>query len=470
MEPFLYYLLRVSIITMLFYGLYKLFFDKTTFHTINRYLLLSILFLSVILPMFHFNLLQNLIKPASETFTLDLTNVYTISQIDDRQTKILFPWIQFLSYILFLGVLFSLLRYISGLNQIRKIISSSEKHSLTGNIFLCITDKEIAPFSWMNYIVISRKDYNADISGAIIHHEKAHIFKGHSADMILFDLFTHLFWFNPFSWLLRREILSVHEYQADEEVLNNGIDAKQYQLLLIRKSVGEYKFALANNFRKRDLHKRITMMMKTKTNNRVKWAYTAALPVLLLSMISLSVPKLNAQIIKEDPKESIIVVGVRSPEKTDTIVDALTKIEKDGETRIQLRGVGDNQPLYILDGKRMSNDEFNEINPNDIYSISVLKNESGFELYGEEGQNGVILITTKSNHDKSADERDQFIEKIMNKPLVVVDGKKMPYGFDINIINPVEIESINVLKGESAVNAYGDEGKNGVIIIKTLSD
>jgi TonB-dependent SusC/RagA subfamily outer membrane receptor len=270
--------------------------------------------------------------------------------------------------------------------------------------------------------------------------------------------------------LLRREILSVHEYQADEEVLNNGIDAKQYQLLLIRKSVGEYKFALANNFRKRDLHKRITMMMKTKTNNRVKWAYTAALPVLLLSMISLSVPKLNAQIIKEDPKESIIVVGVRSPEKTDTIVDALTKIEKDGETRIQLRGVGDNQPLYILDGKRMSNDEFNEINPNDIYSISVLKNESGFELYGKEGQNGVILITTKSNHDKSADERDQFIEKIMNKPLVVVDGKKMPYGFDINIINPVEIESINVLKGESAVNAYGDEGKNGVIIIKTLSD
>jgi hypothetical protein len=81
MEPFLYYLLRVSIITMLFYGLYKLFFDKTTFHTINRYLLLSILFLSVILPMFYFNLLQNLIKPASETFTLDLTNVYTISQI-----------------------------------------------------------------------------------------------------------------------------------------------------------------------------------------------------------------------------------------------------------------------------------------------------------------------------------------------------------------------------------------------------
>jgi beta-lactamase regulating signal transducer with metallopeptidase domain len=65
---------------------------------------------------------------------------------------------------------------------------------------------------------------------AVIRHERAHIHLRHSVDMIFFDLFTCIFWFNPFSWLLRREIQSVHEYQADEKVLGQGIDSKQYQL------------------------------------------------------------------------------------------------------------------------------------------------------------------------------------------------------------------------------------------------
>ena len=90
----------------------------------------------------------------------------------------------------------------------------------------------------------------------------------HSMDNALLNLFTILFWFNPFSWLLRREIQTIHEYMADEQLLNDGIDAKQYQYLLIRKSVGEHKFALANNFLQRNLQKRITMMMKTKTKNK----------------------------------------------------------------------------------------------------------------------------------------------------------------------------------------------------------
>ncbi|MDD4778416.1 MAG: TonB-dependent receptor plug domain-containing protein, partial [Fermentimonas sp.] len=319
--------------------------------------------------------------------------------------------------------------------------------------------------------------YSADMNGAIIHHEKAHIQKNHSSDMILSDFFTCLFWFNPFSWLLRREIQSVHEYQADEEVLKNGIDAKQYQLLLIRKSVGEYKFALANNFRQRDLHKRITMMIKTKTNNKMKWAYTSAFPVLILAVVALSVPKLNAQVIRENSNEPFIVVGYGSMDslvidvdqlrKTETgaKADTLIKVEKIGETQIEIRGEAENQPIYILDGKKITNNEFKEISVDDIYSISVLKNESATAMYGNEGKNGVIIITTKNNPDKSVEQLNQSIEKILNKPLYIVDGEKMPKDFDVNSINPDDIESVNVLKGESAVETYGDEGKNGVILI-----
>lgn len=125
--------------------------------------------------------------------------------------------------------------------------------------------------------------------------------------MILFDFFTALFWFNPFSWLLRREMQSLPEYQADERVLRQGVDTKQYQLLLIRKSAGEFKFALANNFRQRDLQKRIRMMKKNKSNRQMRWNYAMVLPVLFLAMTALSAPKLNAKV-AEVPEDATLPV------------------------------------------------------------------------------------------------------------------------------------------------------------------
>ncbi len=448
MEPFLYYLLRASIITALFYGFYKLFFGKNTFHNSNRVLLLSILIISFILPAFHFNLLPETTEPASEMLMFDLSGIESAGQTADLRQNFVIPWIQILSYIWICGLLFAFLRYLTGLSQIIKIINSSQKHETENSITICITDNDISPFSWMGYIVLSRKDYEADINRAIIHHEKSHIQLKHSIDMIITDLFTCLFWFNPFSWLLRREIQSIHEYQADEEVLNSGIDAKQYQILLIRKSVGEQKFALANNFRQRDLHKRITMMIKTKTNNRIKWAYTAFSPVLLIAMIALSVPELNARVVENNPQPN-----------------TLTSTENDSEQRVQLNGDGEKQPLYILNEKKISNDEFKELDVDNIYSVSVLKDEYATDVYGEEGKNGVVIIVTKDNAENNKEESDQTTEELMNRPLVIVDDVIKPKSFDINTIDPNDIYRIEVLKGESAIMSYGEDAGNGAIVV-----
>ena len=306
MEQFLYYLLRTSILMALFYGFYKLFFGKNTFHNLHRFSLILIVVMIAVLPVFRFNLLpEKKADPAViENFPMDFSNIPIVEISELPAQPIEIPWIGLLSVIFALGFAFAVVRYLIGLTQLIGIIRKSEKQTLADDTVLCITDKEISPFSWMKYIGLSRKDVSAD-NRAIINHERAHIHLQHSFDMIFLDLFTCVFWFNPFSWLLRREIQSVHEYQADEQVLNNGIDAKQYQLLLIRKSVGEHKFALANNFRQRDLHKRITMMMKNKTNKRMKWNYTVALPVLFLAMVALSVPKLNASIPEKESNEPV---------------------------------------------------------------------------------------------------------------------------------------------------------------------
>lgn len=461
MEPLLYYLLRASIVMALFYGFYKLFFGRNTFHRANRALLILIVVLISILPVFRFKLLSNITPSEFEANIFNFSNIEVVEQINSQQQQAVFPWVQILLAMFVTGIFYTIIRYLIGVSQIRKIIGKSEKQSISNNVILCVTDSNISPFSWWRYIVLSRKNLSESNLETIISHEKAHIILNHSMDMGLIDLFTSFFWFNPFSWLLRREIQTVHEYQADEQVLNNGIDAKQYQFLLIRKSVGEDKFALANNFRRHNLHKRITMMIKTKTNKSMKWSYAIFIPVLFLAITSLSIPNLNAKVIENDPTEKIKVIGYGSMDSLDVISKGVVFIEIDGENRVQLRADDENQPLYILDGVKISNDEFADLDPNDIESISVFKDAAATKLYGSEGENGVISITSKNNQIENINNLGELKDKL----LIIVDGEKMPKGFDVNTISTDEIDEMFVIKGKEAVDEYGEGGKNGVIVI-----
>jgi len=160
--------------------------------------------------------------------------------------------------------------------------------------------------------------------------------------------------------LLRREIQAIHEYQADQRVLDKGTNPKQYQLLLIRESVGVQKFALAHNFHRRDLHKRITMMMKNKTKNRMKWSYAAVLPTLFLAAVVLSIPKLNASIREREhattEKEGVLiqtkdtVVSVSAvdmvahfmePDKTKILPEDSVVDDSKGKRGLVVRGMDD---------------------------------------------------------------------------------------------------------------------------------
>ncbi len=307
MEQFLYYLLRATIAAALFYGFYKLLFSKTTFYAANRVALSVILVAIVAVPLFHYNLLPE--KQPEATPMVEMPIALNMSdfviQEEPQSTPIEIPWEEILTVIYIGGVAFFLLRYIIGLTQLVKVIRTSHtRHTLSDGSILCITNKKMNPCSWFNYIILSAEDHSTE-NQAMIGHEKAHVYLRHSADRLLFDLMACLFWFNPFAWLLRRELQSVHEFQADEGVLTKGIDAKTYQLLLIRKSVGDMKFAMANDFLQRDLQKRITMMMKNKTNTAKKWGYALSLPLLVLIMIVLSVPKLNATIVEQQEKNEI---------------------------------------------------------------------------------------------------------------------------------------------------------------------
>ena len=103
----------------------------------------------------------------------------------------------------------------------------------------------------------------------MILHERTHLMEGHSLDLLISELYLVITWYNPVSWLIRHELKQNHEFEADRNVLLQGIDESDYQLLLVRTVAGEPRFHLANQFNQSSIKTRINMMNKRKSN---RWA------------------------------------------------------------------------------------------------------------------------------------------------------------------------------------------------------
>lgn len=162
-----------------------------------------------------------------------------------------------------------------------------------GYSVILLDDSGVAPFSWGRHVVMQRKDYS-EAARHILAHEEAHIRASHSVDMVLMQLVCILQWFNPAAWLLRSELKTVHEYQADASVLRSGANMKEYQMLLIKKAVGTRFPALANSLNHSNLKKRITMMYKSKSEGARRLRALAIAPALALGLGISGLPAVSA--------------------------------------------------------------------------------------------------------------------------------------------------------------------------------
>ena len=134
----------------------------------------------------------------------------------------------------------------AGVMKLAQLIASGEKIHRADYTLVLIDRDGIAPFSWGRYVVMGRSE-NEDEAAMILCHEQAHIRCMHFADLLLAQVVCIVLWYNPASWLMLSELKSVHEYQADSHVLSSGVNARQYQLLLIKKAVGVRFPSLANS-------------------------------------------------------------------------------------------------------------------------------------------------------------------------------------------------------------------------------
>ena len=163
---------------------------------------------------------------------------------------------------------------------------------------LVLLNRDVPSFSWGSRVVMGKKDFEEN--PAIFTHESMHVHCRHSLDLLLLLPIQLLFWWNPLVWIAREEVRLLHEYEADEGVIKQGIDATQYQLLLVRKAVGEQRFTLASGFQHAKLKNRIAMMFKSTSSGWMRWSYLAMIPVLALFMFACNSTRNNKSSEKED--------------------------------------------------------------------------------------------------------------------------------------------------------------------------
>lgn len=292
MGIFLVYILKSSLCLAAFYLFYRLLLSRETLHRFNRMALLGVLLLSAVVPLIEVSTEQPT-GVGQGMLTLEEWLVLSeampeVSSAPVEEARAVWPLVLLAVY--GVGVLFFLGRNLLSLIRLGQLLQGTRREDIhryvadAPRILLFVYERGIAPFSWMRCIVIARKDLEED-GRPILLHELAHIRCGHSWDLLLADLCCFVQWFNPAAWILKQELQAVHEYEADEAVLRAGVNAREYQLLLIKKAVGTRLYSMANSLNHSKLKKRITMMQRRKSN---PWARAKLLYVLPLAAVAVA--------------------------------------------------------------------------------------------------------------------------------------------------------------------------------------
>lgn len=280
------YLLKVAICWLVFYVLYRLILEKTTFFRLNRAYLLITLLLGLVVPMVRISLgapvdptestnwLPEVVVRANNLVNQPYTLPEITIQVPASTDWDIWPWLYWG------GVAYCLLRFLVGLFQLHRIYRRGNKQAM-GKYTLVYSTEVKAPFSFMHCLFwpAELEDENLE-RDYMLRHEETHILQYHTLDVLFSEIIKAICWFNPLAYRYSQALRDVHEYLADAAVLQSA-NRKQYGHLLIRQSLSGPSIALVNHFSTSQLKKRIHMMMRKKTQGRAQLRYALTLPLLV---------------------------------------------------------------------------------------------------------------------------------------------------------------------------------------------
>lgn len=263
MFAFIVYELKVAVILATFYLCFKLLLSKEKLHRVNRMVLIASSVLSFILPLCIITVHKTIPMPEMvENGLISAGDAQAPATATEAAGGL--SWEAAIIALYLLGVAAVLVSIAAGVSRVMKVIRNGKKMQMYGcEVVVC--EKDVPPFSWMHWIVMSRTDFESG-NRHVLEHEKAHVSLGHSKDVLLVDILSAFQWFNPAIWLLKGDLRAVHEYEADDAVLSQGVNIKEYQYSLIRKAVAASGYSITNNFNHSMLKSRIGMMSKPKAS------------------------------------------------------------------------------------------------------------------------------------------------------------------------------------------------------------
>ena len=275
------YIIKSAMALALLYACIIPLLEKETFHRLNRILILGCLIMSFAIPLVHFTGGTN---PTVEMVrqTVQLPEVLING---DASEQSIWSWADIMICIYIIGVVAIFFMTVVQTVRLTKQLRQCEHITDNRGNTIVLTDCATSPFCLFHYIVMSRDDY-ANNCSFILTHEQEHIRLGHCIDLIILQVATIIQWFNPFVWLIGKNLKAIHEFEVDEAVLNKGIDATQYQKFLVVKAVGNRLQPFANNLNKESLKRRIIMMNQKRSN---RWMMLKALFIIPVATLAVSV-------------------------------------------------------------------------------------------------------------------------------------------------------------------------------------
>lgn len=370
------YLVLSAVTLALLYGVYRLVLSRTTLHRFNRTVLLSILALSFILPavridtfgvrpllhendtigdrpqMYFFNAVwadeNDAVADKSQSYTENKAEApiaaepgavkQAVQTIGVASNVLQISLKDVLTYLYIVGLVFFVIRLFIGIIRAETLCRLGGRRLADGSR-LVVCDGDFQPTSWLNTIIISRRDFESDSAGMIIEHEQAHIRNRHSIDVLLAQFVCALQWFNPAAWALKRSLQEVHEYEADAAVLADGENERRYQICLVQAALGGRIGFVTSNFADCSTKKRIKMMKRNQSSPFVCLRALFMLPVALVAILLASACK---------PKASLDSnADAQSESMNETLIQPASQLEPLDTAFMKKFGLGVNENIKI---------------------------------------------------------------------------------------------------------------------------
>ena len=443
------YLLKSVILSGIFFGYYTLFLKNTIYHAYNRFYLLASMALSLAIPFFKLSMFSVTEEQAAgaKQLLIYLTQL-PASPVQEEYIAWEIIVIAVISSLFVSYLVYSVLRIFR--------LKAMNSKTLMGEFTFIETDLDEAPFSFFSNLFWKKSISIEDECGRkILQHELSHIREKHSWDRLFSQLICSVFWMNPFNWIIQKELQNIHEFIADRDAVGTGeVDA--FAKMLLKTYYGNHFLNPSHSFYYSSIKRRIIMLT---TSNIPTYSYlrkVAVLPMLAFILALFSI-QLSAQEAKENKAEAQSIAAKQQKQAAMDLRQAKIDQKQAEIDKIQAKV---DYELAMLDQGIFST-------PSDIKSMNVDTNS----MIIRGTRNGKDVTVTVDGPNENTTLNGNIIELKglygqKNNPLIVIDGV-ITSEMNLKNMNPNNIQSINVLKGEKATAKYAEKGANGVIEITT---